>query len=68
MTKSPQTPEDVAAKIADDLRARWGLRRRGDHNNLRSNEIKIMDAQERDIDRLVSRRIRSLVKGLNNEH
>ena len=54
-----KTPESIAAKLADDLRSRWGLRKRGDRSKLRPDEAKIMEAQERDIDRLIARGIRS---------
>jgi hypothetical protein len=58
-------PEDAIAetarKISDDLRQIWGLRKRGDRSKLRPNEIDVMANQEREVDTLIARRIRSLL-------
>lgn len=52
----------TARKIADDLRLQWALRRRGDKRRLRPDEIKIMERAEQEIDALVVKRIKALLK------
>jgi hypothetical protein len=52
----------TAGKIADDLRARLGLRARGDVRKLRPNEVEVMVKHWRDIDQMIARRIRALLR------
>jgi hypothetical protein len=53
---------ETARKIADDLRGRFNLRQRGDQRKLRPDEIKVMANHERDIDAMIARRIKKLLR------
>lgn len=59
--------KETARKIADDLRAQFLLRRRGDRRKLRPSEIEIMAAQERQVDSMIARRIQNLLRSKKGE-